>query len=311
MHKGHYDGYVSGIRDKSEQRFFCMNELISDSFQSMCRQWRRVRQLSQLDLALAAEVSQRHVSWLETGRSQPSREMVIRLSEAMNIPIRERNQLLKSAGFSAIYSESSLNDPIMAPVMRALNHVLKNHDPLPAVVVDRFWNVKKQNQAAELLLGLGQADDLQEDITNEQGELNIALLTLHPKGLRRYITNWAQAAPAFIQRLKEEAIASGDPAVKEAFTRYITLAQEDIELADGNKASSGKRKDEILAMPGRLLPILPLNLDIDGLQLSLFSVISTFGTPQDITTDELRIEAFYPSDEATETFFHSMSPTQD
>ncbi len=284
-----------------------MNELIGDSFQSMCRQWRRVRQLSQLDLALAAEVSQRHVSWLETGRSQPSREMVIRLSEAMNIPIRERNQLLKSAGFSAIYSESSLNDPIMTPVMNALNHVLKNHDPLPAVVVDRFWNVKKQNQAAELLLGLGQANDLQHEITNAQGELNIALLTLHPRGLRQYVTNWAQAAPAFIQRLKEEAIASGDPAVKEAFTSYIHMAQTD--SGDTSRSPSGRKKkgDEGLAIPGRLLPILPLNLDIDGLELSLFSVISTFGTPQDITTDELRIEAFYPADDATEAFFHSMS----
>ncbi len=287
-----------------------MNELIGDSFQSMCRQWRRVRQLSQLDLALAAEVSQRHVSWLETGRSQPSREMVIRLSEAMNIPIRERNQLLKSAGFSAIYSESSLNDPIMTPVMNALNHVLKNHEPLPAVVVDRFWNVKKQNQAAELLLGLGQANDLQHEITNAQGELNIALLTLHPKGLRQYVTNWAQAAPAFIQRLKEEAIASGDPAVKEAFKGYIHMAQTDSADTTSGKTGTKKKADEILAMPGRLLPILPLNLDIDGLQLSLFSVISTFGTPQDITTDELRIEAFYPADDATETFFRSMSKSQ-
>lgn len=287
-----------------------MSELIGDSFQSMCRQWRRVRQLSQLDLALAAEVSQRHVSWLETGRSQPSREMVIRLSEAMNIPIRERNQLLKSAGFSAIYSESSLNDPIMVPVMNALNHVLENHEPLPAVVVDRFWNVKKQNQAAELLLGLGQANDLQHEITNAQGELNIALLTLHPKGLRQYVTNWAQAAPAFIQRLKEEAIASGDPAVKEAFTGYIHMAQTDSADTTSGKNGTKKKADEILAMPGRLLPILPLNLDIDGLQLSLFSVISTFGTPQDITTDELRIEAFYPADDATETFFRSMSKSQ-
>ena len=273
-----------------------MNIAIADNFQSLCREWRRFRQLSQLDLALAAEVSQRHVSWLETGRSHPSRDMVIRLSEAMNIPIRERNALLKSAGFSAIYSESSLNDPVMVPVMNALNHVLKNHEPLPAVVVDRFWNVKKQNKAAQLLLNLGAADELQAQIMNQDGEINLALLTLHPDGLRQYISNWDEAAPAFIQRLKDEAAASGDPSVKETFARYIEAA---------GAISFGVSKTP--TTPGSLLPILPLNLDIDGLKLSLFSVISTFGTPQDITTDELRIEAFYPTDEATELFFKSMA----
>lgn len=273
-----------------------MNVAITDSFQSLCREWRRFRQLSQLDLALAADVSQRHVSWLETGRSQPSRDMVIRLSEAMNIPIRERNVLLKSAGFSAIYSESSLNDPIMAPVMNALNHVLKNHEPLPAVVIDRFWNVKKQNQAAQLLLNLGAAEELQTQITNQQGEMNLALLTLHPKGLRQYISNWDEAAPAFIQRLKDEAIASGDQTVKETFADYINAAGE-LNLDPATPPTT----------QGQLLPILPLNLDIDGLKLSLFSVISTFGTPQDITTDELRIEAFYPIDDSTEAFFKSMA----
>ncbi len=276
-----------------------MNRVITDSFQSLCREWRRFRQLSQLDLALAAEVSQRHVSWLETGRSQPSRDMVIRLSEAMNIPIRERNVLLKSAGFSAIYSESSLNDPIMAPVMNALNHVLKNHDPLPAVVVDRFWNIKKRNQAAELLLNLGTADELQTKISNPQGEINLALLTLHPKGLRQYISNWDAAAPAFVQRLKDEAIASGDPSVKATFFEYIHIAGE--RYVDASIAPTTQ---------GQLLPILPLNLDIDGLKLSLFSVISTFGTPQDVTTDELRIEAFYPTDESTEAFFKSMAASE-
>mgnify|MGYP003683004309 CR=1 FL=1 len=273
-----------------------MNMAMTDSFQSLCREWRRFRQLSQLDLALAAEVSQRHVSWLETGRSNPSREMVIRLSDAMNIPIRERNLLLKSAGFSAIYRESTLEAPIMAPVMNALNLLLKNHEPLPAVVIDRFWNVKKKNQAAQLLLNLGATEELQAQITNQHGEVNLALLTLHPNGLRQYITNWDEAAPAFIQRLKDEAAASGDRSVKETFANFITTAGElNID------------QDAVPATPGGLLPILPLNMDIDGLKLSLFSIISTFGTPQDITTDELRIEAFYPTNETTEQFFQSMA----
>ena len=114
-------------------------------FKSVCRQWRQHRKLSQLDLALAAEVSQRHVSWLETGRSQPSRDMVIRLSDAMEIPLRERNVLLQSAGYSAGYTEKRLDEPGMEPVLDVLKHVLKFHNPFPAVAVDRFWNVKMQN----------------------------------------------------------------------------------------------------------------------------------------------------------------------
>lgn len=272
------------------------------SFPSMCREWRRYRQLSQLDLALAADVSQRHVSWLETGRSQPSREMVIRLSDAMNIPFRERNRLLKSAGFTASYNESSLDDPIMAPIMNALNHILHNHEPLPAVVVDRFWNVKKRNQAANMLLALGDTESLLPEITNDQGEINLAQLTLHPQGLRRFITNWEEAAPSFIQRLKEEASSSCDKQIQTQFARIIEMA--------GDIPTIPADQDQSSQSPEQLLPILPLNLDIDGLQLSFFSVISTFGTPQDITTDEVRIEAFYPADDATQAFFDSVANQQ-
>lgn len=262
----------------------------SHNFMSACRQWRQFRKLSQLELALAANISQRHLSWLETGRSQPSREMVARLSDAMEIPLRERNVLFQSAGYAAAYRETQLDEPVMAPVLDALNHVLQHHDPLPAVVVDRFWNVKKQNNAAQLMFSVG--GDPAEVLARSggDGEFNLALLTLHPEGLRPYIVNWEQAASAFIHRLKSEALASGDPVVQEKFAAYIELAGP---LGDPPPLS------------GSLLPVLPLELNIDGLELSLFSVISTFGTPQDITTDELRIEAFYPADEKTAVFFRS------
>jgi transcriptional regulator with XRE-family HTH domain len=257
---------------------------------SVCRQWRHFRKLSQLELALAANISQRHLSWLETGRSQPSREMVTRLSDAMEIPLRERNVLFQSAGYAAAYRETQLDDPVMTPVLDVLNHVLQHHDPLPAVVVDRFWNVKKRNRAADLMFSIGgdPADMLAR--TGGDSEFNLALMTLHPEGLRPYIANWDQAAPAFIRRLKSEALASGDPVVQEKFARYIELAGP---LADSESLNPG------------LLPVLPLELVIGELELSLFSVISTFGTPQDITTDELRIEAFYPTDEKTAVFFRS------
>jgi transcriptional regulator with XRE-family HTH domain len=262
------------------------------NFKSACRQWRQFRKLSQLDLALAANISQRHVSWLETGRSSPSREMVIRLSDAMDVPLRERNVLLHCAGFAAAYSETHLDEPSMAPVLDALNHVLLHHEPLPAVVIDRFWNVKRKNRAADLMLGIGGDADAMLQRIGSHGEINLALLTLHPQGLRPYIKNWHQVAPSFIRRLQSEALSCGDIKVQEQFARYIEMA--------GPVEASGPIDES-------LLPVLPLELDVDGLELSLFSVISTFGTPQDITTDELRIEAFYPTDAKTEQFFKRMS----
>lgn len=273
------------------------HQVTPQNFKSVCRQWRQFRKLSQLDLALAANVSQRHVSWLETGRSRPSREMVVRLSDAMEIPLRERNVLFQSAGYAAAYNESPLDEPAMTPVLDALNHVLEHHEPLPAVVVDRLWNIKKQNRAAQLMFSAGgdpnemlariggRSEGVEEGNTSE---MNLALLTVHPDGLRQYIANWEQAAPAFIRRLKTEALASGDPVVQKEFSRYIELAGP---LADND------------TMTESLLPVLPLELNINGLELSLFTVISTFGTPQDITTDELRIEAFYPTNTQTAAFF--------
>lgn len=265
-----------------------MSSANAQNFKTVCRKWRQFRKLSQLDLALAANVSQRHVSWLETGRSQPSRAMVQRLSEAMEIPLRERNTLFQSAGFTAAYGESRLDEPAMAPVLDALNRVLQSHDPLPALVVDRFWNVRMKNRAADRLFSMGHdfADVLGPPGAN--AEFNLALLTLHPQGLRRYMDNWDQVAPSFVRRLKREALASGDPEVQAKFEQYLELAES---------------VDEIEPVVEPLLPVLPVKLDIDGLKLSLFSVISTFGTPQDITTDELRIEAFYPADEKTDQFF--------
>lgn len=265
---------------------------VPQDFPTLCRQWRQFRKLSQLDLALSANVSQRHVSWLETGRSQPSRDMVVRLSDAMDIPLRERNVLLQAAGFSALYRETGLDAPTMAPILEALNQVLKHHEPLPALVVDRFWQVKKTNRPAELVLQL--AGDPRElpGIFGPEGDLDMAYLTLHPRGLRQFIVNWEQAAPAFIHRLRREAMAAGDPAMRGRLATYIDLLGP---VADRHPITES------------LLPVVPLQLDIDGLQLSLFTVISTFGTPQDITTDELRIETFYPTDAVTEQFFRNLT----
>lgn len=265
-----------------------MTTQIGSQFRSLCKEWRRRRSLSQLDLALAAEVSQRHVSWLETGRSAPSRDMVLRLAEAMQMPLRERNVFLEAAGYARIYRERALSEPAMAPVHDALNRVLAHHDPLPAIVVDRFWNVKQTNQAAAALLSA--LAFLDEGIAASQTAdgLNLAAFTLHPQGLRCVVSNWQDALPLFVQRLRSEARASGDAQITARYEDYIALA-------------SDVPRNETVTLD--LLPVLPLEFDIRGLRLSLFSVISTFGTPQDITTDELRIEAFYPMDDSTKAFF--------
>jgi len=258
------------------------------NFPSLCRQWRHFRKLSQLDLALAADVSQRHVSWLETGRSMPSREMVLRLADAMEIPLRERNVLLRAAGYAAVYGESGLDEPVMKPVLDALKRMLDHHEPLPAVVVDRLWNVRMQNRAAERLLAAAGDPAPPIDEVAVDDSLNLALLTVHPQGLRRLIVNWDEVMPSFLRRLRSEAVATDDPKVQDLFLRLLELA--------GPVNEAGPVLES-------LLPVLPLELNIDGLELSLFSVMSTFGTPQDVTTDELRIEAFYPTDAKTAEFF--------
>lgn len=265
-----------------------MSSVAPIGFSSICREWRRFRKLSQLELSLAANVSQRHLSWLETGRSVPSREMVLRLAEAMDIPLRERNVLLRAAGYAPAYGESDLLDPAMSPVLDALNHILEHHEPLPAVVVDRFWVVRKHNRAADLLLGLGGDLEAMLERVGAHGELNLALLTLHPEGLRPYIANWRIVAPLFLRRLRNEALASGDPAVRARLASYAE-ALGPVDTGDG--------------ATGGLLPVIPLELTIGEVRLSLFSVIATIGTPQDVTTDELRIESFYPADESTRRFF--------
>jgi len=268
-----------------------MLETKNSDFQDYFKSWRRFRKLSQLELSLTAGVSQRHVSWLETGRSQPSREMVIRLSEAMEMPLRERNGFLQAAGFANVYKESTLEEPAMQAVLDVIQKVLQHHDPMPAVVVDRFWDVRMTNKGADLMFSLaGDSEEVWEAI-GDDGRHNLALLTLHPQGLRPYIANWNEAAPEFIGRLKREALASGDREMQEKFAEIIALAGPLAEAKDNRTP---------------LMPVLPLEISVNGLNLSLFSVITTFGTPQDITTEELRIEAFYPTDKSTEQIFENL-----
>ena len=257
------------------------------------RHWRRLRKMTQLELALAADVSQRHVSWLETGRSQPSRDMVLRLSEAMSVPLRERNQILKAAGFASIYAENRLDEPAMSSVHRVLRDILYHHNPYPAFVLDRCWNIQMLNAAANWLFS--QAGDPEQMWANvgDNGEKNMALLTVHPAGLRNFISNWQLVIGPFMQRLKREAVEAVDSALMD---RYRQLEQ----FVDTQDLQSTET----------LLPILPLQMTLGEVQLSMCSVISAFGTTQDITARELRIETFYPTDCVSSEYFKSFQSEQ-
>jgi transcriptional regulator with XRE-family HTH domain len=269
-----------------------MQATLTPSFESEFSRWRKHRKISQLDLSLEANVSQRHISYLETGRSKPSRDMLIKLCDVLLIPFRERNYLLSLAGYSAIYKERSLDTPAMQPVLKALDSMLTAHNPLPAIVVDRFWTVIKQNDAASKWFNLVLNRPELKPLLEQETSLNVALLSLHPDGLRQFITNWEQVVPAFVRRLQQELNESGDQAVKQRLVEYLNLSGL-AELPDNSYQED-------------LTPILPLNMRIDGQDLSMFSIISTIGTPQDITADELRVESFYPADEQTTAFFDEL-----
>lgn len=251
---------------------------MSTVFGEALRQWRRLRKLSQFDLALTASVSQRHLSYLENGRSRPSRPMVMQLADALDVPLRDRNQLLSAAGFAAIYQERGLDAEQMTAVRRALEQILSAHDPFPCFAFDRLWNIVLMNRATSGLFGNP------EDYGLPAGsQINIAELTLSPTGLRPLIANFDELLPSFLTRLRRDQMRYIDDEAKRTYERFFTLVDD-----------SALPKQPADAP---LLPTLTLELNLLNTTISLFSVIATFGTPQDVTTDELRIESMFPADE--------------
>jgi len=255
-------------------------------FARLLKSWREARKCSQLDLALASRISQRHVSFMESGRARPSRDMVLQLSEALEIPLRERNTLLTAAGFAAMYRETDLKSPAMAPVREALQLMLDHQEPNPVSVVDRAWNVLMINRAMLRVFSLaGDPTQLWERVCGK-GPHNVLKMTFHPLGFRPYIVNFDEAAPVLLNRTRREAAACNS----EPLLRLL-----DEILAYPGIPESWKVPDWQAPPP----PVLPLELAKGELKLKLFSMITTFGTPQDITTDELRVESFFPADAAT------------
>jgi transcriptional regulator with XRE-family HTH domain len=256
------------------------------AFGDLVRYWRRVRSMSQLDLAAAAATTPRYMRFVETGRSQPSREMVLRLAVALDVPLRDRNGLLVAAGFAPIYPQHELDHPAIAQVMAALDQMLQRHEPYPAVVMDRRWDVVRVNPgAARLFAGLCAPDPLPTPA-------NVLRLMLEPGPVRSAVRNWDEVAPSLLERARREAVGG-----------VIDLATAELvqRLRTGPDAA-------VFAAPRSIAPLVPV-IDIefshgDG-TLRWFSIISTIGTPVDITAQELRLEAFFPSDQQTATRWHS------
>ena len=247
------------------------------AFGSTLREWRTRRRLSQLDLAVEAEISTRHLSFLETGRARPSREMVLKLAEQLTIPMRERNALLSLAGFAAVHGERSLDAPDMAAARSAIERLLKAHEPYPALAVDRGWTLVMANAAVEPLLA-GAAAHLLE------GPINVLRLTLHPDGLAPRIRNLPEWRDHVLERLRAQFAASADPGI-------LALLDE----LWAYPAPPGPRRQPLASQA----ILTPLVLDGPDGPLAFISTTTVFGTPLDITLSEIAIEAFFPADDET------------
>lgn len=252
----------------------------------LLRDWRVRRRLSQLDLSNLAEVSGRHLSFLETGRSKPSREMVLHLAGHLDVPLRDRNALLVAAGYSPEYRARPLEDEHMAPVREAIDTILAGHEPFPAVVVDRHHDLVSANQTAQALFTARVADELLEP------PINALRLTLHPDGLAGDIVNLPQLAAHLLAQLDREVAASGDPAL--------------VALAAELRGYPGVGDEPAPDDPASQL-FVPLVLRSDAGELRFFSTIATFGTALDVTVEELSIEQFFPADAATTAALRGVS----
>jgi transcriptional regulator with XRE-family HTH domain len=246
-------------------------------FGLLLRSWRERRRMSQQELSLTAEVSARHLSFLETGRSQPSRAMVLALADHLDIPLRERNELLASAGFAAVYPQRPLDAPEMRSVRAAVDQILEGHEPYPAVAVDRWWNLVAANATITELIA-----DVDPAVLGPP--TNVYRLTLHPDGLAPLIINLAEVAHHLVDRLRSDARATGDP-------------QLNALLAEVEDYSTVRALPRRIDAPDGV--VVPMRLRHPQGELALFTTVTTFGTPADVTVAELALELFYPLDAAT------------
>lgn len=260
-------------------------------FASRLRWWRDHKGLSQLELAARADISQRHLSFLELQRATPSREMVMRLAEALDIPLRQQNALLVAAGYAAIWRQTDLGAPELAQVQQALDYMLNQQEPFPAVAVDRHWNLQKANTGAvrlvEFLVGP----------VPPGTAINMADALVAPDVLRAHLLNWAEVTRYFIRSVEADAAADG--------TVETSALLERLMAYDGVRAALKARSPEPSSVP-----VLSMHFRKAGTDLRLFTTLATLGTPHDITLQELRIESFFPMDDSTAKTLRSWAVTR-
>jgi len=259
-------------------------------FGSLLRRWRQIHGYSQLDLALTADSSARHISFIETGRSKPSREMVLRLCEVMELPLRERNRLLNAAGFSPAYKETALDQAGLDPVRKVLDIMLAQQEPYPATVMNRSFDILMVNHAAAKTM-----NTLGVPLGGMEGPPNALKLTLHPDGFKPFVKDWEKTAHHLIQRAH----------------RQLRGTEEDDPLA--------RVLQEVLSYPGvpkewqfddptqDAPPVMPIEFEMNGIVVSFITTIASFGTPQDVTAEEIMIESMFPANEQTEQIIKAMA----
>lgn len=251
------------------------------------RHWRQLRRLSQLDLAADAELSTRHLSCVETGKASPSRELVLRLCERLAVPLRERNAWLVAAGYAPMYREHAMDDPSMLAARRAVQHILDSHQPWPAVAFDRHWNLVLANRMVAPLLA-GVAPELLEP------PVNLLRISLHPGGLAPRIVNLNQWREHLFARLRQQIHQTGDEGLADLLSELMAYPAQ--------PAGTAQRLDG--EHPGVLMPFL---FQTPGGTLHLISTTTVFGSPVDITLQELALETFFPGDEATAAALRTMA----
>ena len=253
----------------------------------LLREWRAARRMSQLDLALEANVSSRHLSWVETGKSQPGRDLVEQLADALEMPLRERNTLLVAAGYAPKYRQTDLSAPEMALLRRAVEFIIRQQEPFPAFVIDRHWDVLMVNPAMERVFGALKPGGPTHG--------NILRQVFDPADMRPLLANWEEVAGDLIRHLHHEAAAAPSDLLVRALLAEI-LAYPDVP--------QDWRRRELGATP---LPVITTVFRKDDLELRFFSTLTTFGTSQDVTIEGLRIECMFPADQATEAFCRSLA----
>ncbi len=267
------------------------HEPTKSAFGGLLRQWRARRRLSQLALAVEAEISPRHLGFLELGRARPSADMVQRLSLALDLSLRDQNVLLIAAGYAPRYSETGLGAPGLAQARRALEFMLRQQEPYPALVLDRYWNVLMANEAIKRV----QEYFLDLTAIAELGPQNAMRLLLHPRAFRPYIVNWEAMAAALIQWLHREVVnGAGDEPMRRLLDELLSYpgVPRHWRSADLDAATA---------------PFLAIEFRKNDLMLRFFTTLTSFGTPHDVTLQELRIESFFPTDEETELSLRRLS----